>query len=251
MRIVVGGVSQLYQGDLDLGRHVVELLKPLGWSMDVVVEDFYYGAVAVSQRLDDLKPDVLILVGAEERGRLPGTIERTRVDGSVPDVARARESVEAAVTGYVTIDLVIDVIKALGSAPGRIVVYEVEPKSTGPSAEMSEEAVEALRVVVGALRKEVEMTPLFILCDDLRRALSDHHLDENSSMRSLMDMVAQLEIVEESGAWGKVFSLRDRLRLEISRGETSENMSHLDWSLWWSLIEELDRIQKQEVAGGA
>jgi hydrogenase maturation protease len=246
MRIVVGGVSQLYQGDLDLGRHVVESLRSLGWSPDVIVEDFHYGAVAVSQQLDDLEPDVLILVGAEERGRLPGTIKRTRVDRSVPDVAQARESVEAAVTGYVTIDLIIDVIKAFGSAPGRIVVYEVEPKITGPSSEMSEEAVEALRVVVGALRREVELTPLFVLCDDLRRTLSDHRLDESSSMRSLMDMVAQLEIVEESGAWGKVFSLRDRLRLEISRGETSENISHLDWSLWWSLIEELDRLQREE-----
>ena len=248
MRIVVGGVSQLYQGDLDLGRHAVESLSSVGWSLDVVVEDFHYGAVAVSQRLDDLRPDALILVGAEERERPPGTIQRSRVDQTVPDVAQARESVEAAVTGYVTIDLIIDVIKAFGSAPGRIVVFEVEPKITGPSSEMSEEAVEALGVVIGALSKEVELTPLFILCDDLRRAFSDHHLDESSSVRSLMAMLAQLDIVEEGGAWGKVFSLRDRLRLEISRGETSDNMSHLDWSLWWSLIEELDRIQKQDVA---
>lgn len=248
MRIVVGGVSQLYQGDLDFGRHAVESLSSLEWSLNVVVEDFHYGAVAVSQRLDDLEPDALILVGAEARGRPPGTIHRIRVDRSVPDVAQARDSVEAAVTGYVTIDLLIDVIKALGSAPGRIVVFEVEPKTTGPSSEMSEEAVEALGVVIGALKKEVELTPLFNLCDDLRRALSDHHLDGSSSVRSLMAMLAQLEIVEEGGVWGKVFSLRDRLRWEISRGETSENMSQLDWSLWWSLIEELDRLQKEEAA---
>ncbi|MEE9179195.1 MAG: hypothetical protein V3U46_12280 [Acidimicrobiia bacterium] len=248
MRIVVGGVSQLYQGDLDFGRHAVESLSSLEWSLDVVVEDFHYGAVAVSQRLDDLEPDALILVGAEARRRPPGTIHRTRVDRSVPDVAQARDSVEAAVTGYVTIGLLIDVIKALGSAPGRIVVFEVEPKTTGPSSEMSEEAVEALGVVIGALKKEVELTPLFILCEDLRRALSDHHLGGSSSVRSLMAMLTQLEIVEEGGVWGKVFSLRDRLRWEISRGETSENMSQLDWSLWWSLIEELDRLQKEEAA---
>lgn len=248
MRIVIGGVGQLYQGDLDLGRHAVESLSSLGWGPDVVVEDFHYGAVAVSQRLDELEPDALILVGAEPRGRPPGTIQRTRVDRSVPDVSQARDSVEAAVTGYVDIDLVIDVIKTLGSAPERIVVYEVDPKTTGPSSEMSEEAVEALGVVVGALRREVELTPLFILCDELRRALSDHHLEESSSLRSLMAMLAQLEMVEEGGAWGRVFSLRDRIRLEISRGETSENMDHLDWSLWWSLIEELDRLQREEVA---
>jgi hydrogenase maturation protease len=248
VRIVVGGVGQLYQGDLDLGRHAVESLSSLGWGPDVVIEDFHYGAVAVSQRLDDLEPDVLILVGAEARGRPPGSIHRTRVDRTAPDITQARESVEAAVTGYVTVDLVIDVIKALGSAPERIVVYEVEPKTTGPSSEMSEEAVEALGAVVGALRREVELTPLFILCDDLRQALSDRHLEESSSSRSLTGMLAQLEVVEEGGAWGEVFSLRDRLRLEISSGETSENMSQLDWSLWWSLIEELDRLQREEAA---
>ena len=248
MRIVVGGVGQLYQGDLDLGRHVVESLSSMGWGSDVVVEDFHYGAVAVSQRLDELEPAALILAGAEARGRLPGTIQRTRVDRSVPDVSQARDSVEAAVTGYVDIDLVIDVIKTLGSAPERIVVYEVEPKTTGPSTEMSEETVEALGAVVGALRREVELTPLFILCDELRGALSDHHLDQSSSLSSLMAMLVQLEMVEEGGAWGGVFSLRDRLRLEISRGETSENMNRLDWSLWWSLIEELDRLQKEEAA---
>ncbi len=41
---------------------------------------------------------------------------------------------------------------------------------------------------------------------------------------------------------------RDELRLRIARGETGEGMDQLDWTLWWALIEELDRLQAVEAA---
>ena len=79
MTILVGGVGQLYQGDLDLGRRAVERLRQEHLAAGVLVEDLHYGAVAVAQRLRDVAPDALVVVGAEVHGRTPGTVERRRV----------------------------------------------------------------------------------------------------------------------------------------------------------------------------
>ena len=154
--VLVGGVGQLYQGDLDFGRRAVERLtgEPLG--TDVLVEDLHYGAVAVAQRLEDVRPRALILVGAAERGRVPGTLERHVVDRVERSPQELQESVGDAVTGYVTIDLVIEVAFALGALPDHTVVVEIEPVSRGPAADLSERGQElleeALEVVRGELR---------------------------------------------------------------------------------------------------
>ncbi|MBW3667017.1 MAG: hypothetical protein KY394_05410, partial [Actinobacteria bacterium] len=128
MRIVIGGVGQLYQGDLDLARHVVERLKGAGLGPQVVVEDFDYGAVAVSQRLEDLRPDVLLVVGAALREREPGAVTRRRIGPEAPPQDQVMASLEGAVTGYVTMDMLLDVARAFGSAPRRTVAFEVEPE---------------------------------------------------------------------------------------------------------------------------
>ena len=152
MPVLIGGVGQLYQGDLDFGRRAVERLtaEPLG--SGVMVEDLHYGAVAVAQRLEDVRPRALILVGAAERGRRPGTLERRVVQGVDRTVEELQASVGDAVTGYVTIDLVVEVAFALGALPPHTVVVEVEPVSRGPAADLSqrgEELLEAALALVG------------------------------------------------------------------------------------------------------
>lgn len=153
--VLVGGVGQLYQGDLDLGRRAVERLagEPLG--RGVLVEDLHYGAVAVAQRLEDLSPRALVLIGAAERGRAPGTLERRVVERVDRSVSELQESVGDAVTGYVTIDLVVDVAYALGVLPSHTVVVEVEPVLRGPAADLSERGRELLEEVLAIVREEV------------------------------------------------------------------------------------------------
>ena len=153
--VLVGGVGQLYQGDLDLGRRAVERLaaEPLG--PGVLVEDLHYGAVAVAQRLEDVRPRALVLIGAAERGRAPGTLERrvvVRVDRSPSEL---QASVGDAVTGYVTIDLVVEVAYALGALPPHTVVVEVEPVLRGPAADLSERGSELLDEVLAIVRDEL------------------------------------------------------------------------------------------------
>ena len=72
LTVVVGAVSQLYQGDLDFGRIALERLSEAGLGAGVALEPFDYGAVAVVQRLQELRPRALVLLGAQARGRRPG-----------------------------------------------------------------------------------------------------------------------------------------------------------------------------------
>ena len=156
MTVLVGGVAQLYQGDLDLGRRAAELLALDDLGPDVVVEDLSYGAVAVAQRLQELRPEALVLVGAERRGRPPGTVERREVQPTRRTPAEIQGAVADAVSGYVSIDLVIDVAHGFGALPDRTVAVEVEPAEVEPSEWLSAAAEGALEEALRLVRVEIE-----------------------------------------------------------------------------------------------
>ena len=151
-RILVGGVGQLYQGDLDFGRVALERLGDIG--PGIVVEDLSYGAVAVAQRLEELAPERLVLVGAVARGRPPGTVERRAVT-TVAAPEQVQRSVADAVTGYVHIDLVLDVAGGLGVLPADTVVVEVEPATVEPSVRLSPVIERALDEALALVRAEL------------------------------------------------------------------------------------------------
>jgi hydrogenase maturation protease len=153
--VVVGGVAHLYQGDLDLGRRAVESLAGDTLRPGVVVEEFSYGAVAVAQRLQELRPDVLVLVGAKRRGRVPGTVERRDVIALPRPAEEIQAAIADAVTGYIDLDLVLEVAHGLGALPRRTVTIEVEPESTVPSEHLSPSAEAALAEVVALVRREL------------------------------------------------------------------------------------------------
>ena len=152
--ILVGGVAELWQGDLDLGRRAVETLAAEELGPDVVVEELSYGAVAVAQRLEDLRPRALVLVGAAERGRPPGSVERRQPRTALPP-AEAQLAVGDAVTGYVSIDLLVQVAQALGALPADTVAIEVEPASVEPSELLTREAEAGLAEALELVRREV------------------------------------------------------------------------------------------------
>ena len=154
-RLVVGGVGHLYQGDLDLGRVAVERLAHDDLGAGVTVEEFSYGAVAVAQRLEELRPDVLVLVGAVGRGREPGTVERREVAALPRDPLEIHGAIADAVTGYIDLDLVVEVAHGLGALPPRTVTIEVEPARTEPSEQLSPQAEAALAQAVELIRSEV------------------------------------------------------------------------------------------------
>lgn len=249
MGVLVGGVSQLYQGDLDLGRRAAaRLVEEPPPTPGVRVEDLYYGAVAIAQRLEELTPSMLLLVGAEQRGRPPGSIERRRIRQLDLRPDEVQVAVGDSVTGYVGIDLVVEVAWGLGVLPARTVALEVEPATTGPDTELSPAGSRALDRVIAMARLEVGRVPLLELADEVRAELADRALEPSPALRAVEEILASLDGLDAEGRWGETFAARDRLRLAISAGQLGEGMTTLDWGLWWSLIEELDRLSTREAA---
>ncbi len=158
MSILIGGVGELYQGDLDLGRRAIERLAGEDLGPDVLVEELHYGAVAVAQRLEDLRPDVLIILGAVVGGRPPGTVVRRVVEQAPRTAAEVQQAIGDAVTGYVGIDLVLEVAAGLGALPVRTIAIEVEPASVDSSEELSTEGATALERVLELVREELRAT---------------------------------------------------------------------------------------------
>ena len=125
----------------------------------MLVEELHYGAVAVAQRLQDLRPQLLILVGAVPGGRTPGTVERRVVEEPRRKAADVQRAVADAVTGYVGIDLVVEVAAGLGALPPRTVAIEVEPASVEPSEYLSPEAAAGLERALELVRQELRARP--------------------------------------------------------------------------------------------
>ncbi|HWH30876.1 MAG TPA: hypothetical protein VNU26_18285 [Mycobacteriales bacterium] len=244
--VLVGGVSELFQSDLDLGRLAVERLRAEHLGPGVAVEELHYGAVAVAQRLDELRPQALVLISAVRRGRAPGAVERRRVDPPALDPDQAQAAVGDAVTGYVHPDLVVEVAAALGVLPARTVAVEVEPAATGSGEGLSAPAVAGLEEALDVVRAEVRRAPLLALADDLRPLVDGERLAESDALTALRGLLDELRGLDRDGSWGATFALRDRLRLAIAASSGSEGMDHRDWGLWWALVEELDRLQAVE-----
>jgi len=248
--VLVGGVSELFQRDLDLGRLAVERLQAEDLGPGVVVEEMHYGAVAVAQRLEDLRPAALVLVSAVKRDRPAGTVERRRLDPPELTAAEVQVAVGDAVTGYVHPDLVIEIAAALGVLPPRTVAVEVEPEVTGPGEGLSSAAAAGLEVALDLVRAEARRGPLLALAAELRPLLAQDRLEESSALSALRQLLDELTQLDRDGHWGHTFALRDRMRLDIAHSVSSEGMDHRDWALWWALIEELDRLGAVEAVPG-
>ena len=242
--LLVGGVGELYQGDLDLGRVAVERLAAEDLGHHVVVEDLHYGAVAVAQRLVELRPPHLVLVGAVVRGRPPGSVERRRVRQPELTPNELQLSVGDAVTGYVSSDLVGEVAFALGALPARTVALEVEPTTTALSDRLSPDARAALERVLELVRDEARRAPLLDLADRVGRRCAEDagRIGDTPASRTLFDLLRSIRTMGDEGRWGRVFALRERLKREIDAGQTGEGLDLGDWALWWALLDELDRL---------
>lgn len=250
MSTLVGGVGELFQGDLDVGRLAAERLADEACPPRVFVEELHYGAIAVVQRIQELGIDSMILIGAVRRDRAPGSVHRRLVQEPELAPAELQAAVGDAVTGYVGIDLIIEVASGLGALPRRSVVIEVEPEHVGSGEGLTPSASAGLDQAVELVRTEIARTPLLDLVVDLRAATVDaERLEPARALTLMTELLGELTLLESDARWGRTFSLRDNLRLAIAAGQTGEGMSHQDWALWWALIEELDRLGALEVRG--
>ncbi|MBA3266037.1 MAG: hypothetical protein H0T14_06655 [Nocardioidaceae bacterium] len=248
MTVLVGGVGELFQGDLDLGRLAAESLKNDGLGPDVMVEELYYGAVAVTQRIEELRPEALVLVGAVRRGRTPGSVERRMVTPQSLSRDELQAAVGDAVTGYVGIDLIIEVATGLSFLPRHTITVEVEPEYVGPVEGLTPCAARGLAEALELVRMEVRRLPLFQLAAHLRPLVASDRLHPAPALVVIRDLLGQLELLEREGSWGRAAALRDQLRLEIATCQTDAGMDGEDWALWEALVEGVDRVQSAEAS---
>lgn len=246
MVVLVGGVSELYQGDLDLGRRAAELLAAERFGDHVMVEDLHYGAIGVVHRLAELAPSTFILIGAKQRGRHPGTVERYHAERPQQTADETQIAVGHAVVGYVDTDLIVEVAAGLAALPARTIVIDAEPGQVEVCEQLSPAGEAALQQVVALARTEIRRTPLLELADQLRELVAGDRLEPAPAVEALRSLLAELAELDRAGTWGAAFRERDRLRLRIAAGESGGGMDHLDWSLWWAMIEEIDRLQQLE-----
>jgi hydrogenase maturation protease len=248
LTILVGGVGELFQSDLDLGRRVVERLRQEALPDGVVVEELTYGAIAVTHRLDELRPDVLVLVGArDEPDRPPGTLARRVVREFAVDPEAVQGAVLDAGVGYVDLDLLLAVAGGFGSLPRRTVVIEVQPEVTGPGTELSASGTAALEQVLQSVRNEIRLAPLFDIADVVRDSLADGHVAPSLALDAVTALLAAIETLDAEGRWGRTFGEKNRVEQAIASGADTTGMTHADWATWWGLIEELTRLEAWSV----
>jgi hydrogenase maturation protease len=128
-RVLVGGVGYRNLRDLSVGPFVADTLERRD---GVEVEDVSYHPVGLSQNLEDRPPyDRVVLVGAVERGRVPGTVCSYRWSGELPSRDEIQERVAEAVTGVISLENTLIVCAALGGLPPDVRVVEIEPEDHG------------------------------------------------------------------------------------------------------------------------
>lgn len=246
--VLVGGVGELFQGDLDLGRMAAARLKAERLGDEVFVEELHYGAVAVTQRLDELRPDFLILVGAVARGRPPGVVARRHVIPPQLTPAEFQAAVGDAVVGYVAIDLIVEVATGLSSLPARTIAIEVEPENVGYGEGLTASAASGLEIALDIVRKEVGRAPLMDMADTLRPLVVDSRLAATPLLAAMRELLADLQSLVTDGDWGSSQVSRNRVAETIRQGSADTSCDWYDWQAWLALIDEFDRVQQVEAS---
>jgi hydrogenase maturation protease len=151
MRVLVGGVGYRYLRDGSVGPCVADALAGQDRN-GIEIEDLSYGPVQLSHNLQARPPyDRLVLVGAVRRGRPPGTIERYRWHGTLPDPDEIQARVGEAVTGVISLDNLLVVCGALGALPADVRVVEIEPADEGWGEGFSAEVEASLDTLLEAV----------------------------------------------------------------------------------------------------
>lgn len=247
--VLVGGVAELFQTDLDLGRLVVGAMADDPLPGGVYVEDLSYGAIPFTHRLMELQPHVLVLVGAVRRGRHAGSVRRAVVHGVDRTPAQLQGAVGDAYVGYVDLDLAVEVAHALDLLPPRTVLVEVEPGGTGPGEELTEAGRAALPRALRAVRREVALAALHDLHASVRARLDAGVLGPSPLRDALEELSAAIDAADatddpdDDTCWGRVHRTRAELARSVSAHPPGVGMDHADWGMLWGLVEELERLR--------
>ena len=158
-RVLVGGIGLPWLRDLDFGTQFVRRVEDLDWPPDVVVEDLSYSAHRVLHRLQELRPEKVVLVGAMPRDvDPPGTIRRYALDLTPPGEEEVADRLGEAVGGIIDLDHTLAVVRYWKGFPPDTVVIEVEPGDRAFGLGFSAEIESTVDPVLGMVREEIGST---------------------------------------------------------------------------------------------
>ena len=157
-RIVVGGIGLPWLRDLDYGTQFIRRIEGEAWPKGVYVEDMSYAGHRVLDRLKEIRPHKVILVGAMPRDVDPaGTIRRYKLDTDLPDEppAELQERLAEAASGIIDLDHTLAIVRWGKGFPADTVVIEVEPGDRSFGLGFSDEVEATVDEVLALIREEV------------------------------------------------------------------------------------------------
>jgi hydrogenase maturation protease len=152
--VLVSGIGYSNLSDMSFGRVLLYELAQMQWPDHVRVEDLNYGPIMIYQWFEEspIKFDKAVFVSAEKRGREPGTLEKYRWPGVLPDEAEIQARIEQAVTGVINLENLLVVCKYFDVLPEHVIIVEIEPEKETWGLEFSpivaarrNEAIEIVR----------------------------------------------------------------------------------------------------------
>jgi len=155
-RILVGGIGLPWLRDLDYGTQWINRVADLDWPDHVIVEDMSYAAHRVLHRLQEVRPNKVVLVGCMPRREdPPGTIRRYELDLTPPDDDEVQDRLSEAAMGIIDLDHTLAVVRYYGEFPDDTVVIEVEPEDDSFGLGFSDAVEATVDDVLALVRSEL------------------------------------------------------------------------------------------------
>lgn len=131
-KTLIAGVGHRFWSDYSTGPEWSDKLAALEWPSYITVDDYSYGAWAMTQQLQDDKYDRCIFISAEPREREPASLHvyPFTFDDRDYDPMRVHDHMFEAVAGVISVDLLVIVAGHFKALPKETWVIEVEPVNT-------------------------------------------------------------------------------------------------------------------------
>ena len=158
--VLVGGIGLPWLRDLDFGTQFVRRFEGLEWPEHVLVEDLSFAAHRVLDRIVEIGPSRVILVGCMPREvDPPGTVRRYQLDLTPPSDQEVHERLGESAGGIIDLDHTLAVVRYWKGFPPGTVVIEVEPGDRSFGLGFSVEVEGVVDAVLGMVREEVAKPP--------------------------------------------------------------------------------------------
>lgn len=129
-RTLVAGVGHRFWQDYSAGPAWIDRMKEIDWPEGLDVEDYSFGALAMTQNLQDVDYQRIVFLSAEARGRQPGTLHWYRYAAGEESPERVQAYVGESGGGVVAIDPLLSIAGHFGVLPPETWVIELEPIAT-------------------------------------------------------------------------------------------------------------------------